>query len=113
MKKNEKQTFLKTSIIVIITTFLMKAVGLVREIALSYYFGAGVITDAYNVALTVPATLFEYVTFGISIAYIPIFTNISHRHGEKKGKFYLSRFLSHFYTLGGKNICQWLFRCNI
>lgn len=84
MKKNEKQTFLKTSIIVIITTFLMKAVGLVREIALSYYFGAGVITDAYNVALTVPATLFEYVTFGISIAYIPIFTNISHRHGEKK-----------------------------
>lgn len=84
MSDKRIKVLFNSSAMVIGVTFLMKAFGLVREMALSHYFGASSITDAYNIAQTIPITLFEYVTFAIGIAYIPVFTNIKNRYSMNK-----------------------------
>ncbi|WP_233004650.1 murein biosynthesis integral membrane protein MurJ [Exiguobacterium aurantiacum] len=70
------------AILLIFTTFLSKILGFVRDVALSYFYGASEITDAYLISLTIPGTIFSFIGVGIATSYIPIY----HEINEKKGK---------------------------
>jgi putative peptidoglycan lipid II flippase len=63
--------------IMVAAIFLSRILGLVRDMVVSYYFGAqvGIVTDAYKAAFSLP-DLFYYLIAGgaLSSAFIPVFT---------------------------------------
>ena len=63
--------------IMVAAIFLSRILGLVRDMVVSYYFGASVgpVTDAYKAAFSLP-DLFYYLIAGgaLSSAFIPVFT---------------------------------------
>ncbi|MGM1003306.1 murein biosynthesis integral membrane protein MurJ [Acinetobacter haemolyticus] len=69
--------FFKIFISLIGLTLLSKILGFLREVFLSYYYGASYITDAYLIALTIPGVLFAFFTIAISVGFIPIFSRVS------------------------------------
>lgn len=58
-------------------TLISKILGFLREVFLSYFYGASSTTDAYLVALTIPGVLFAFFSTAVTIGFIPTFTRIS------------------------------------
>lgn len=71
----------KTAFIIMLITIFSKILGFIREISLSYFYGASNISDAYLISLTIPMTIFAFIGTGISTCYIPIFNDIEGRNG--------------------------------
>lgn len=69
--------FAKTLFFLMILTLFSKVLGFLREIFLSYFYGASSITDAYLVALTIPGVLFAFFSTAIAVGFIPTFTIVS------------------------------------
>lgn len=82
----------KTALIIMIITFFSKIIGFIRDIVLSYFFGASNISDAYLISLTVPSVIFGLIGVGIVTAYIPMQSRIIEESGDLVG----SRFTSNF-----------------
>ena len=54
---------------------LSRLVGLVREPIIAYYFGRGVQVDAFQIAWTVPSTVYDLLIAGaVSAALVPVFS---------------------------------------
>lgn len=52
-----------------------RILALVRDMVISYFFGAGEVTDAYNAAFKLPDLLYYLIAGGaLSSAFIPVFT---------------------------------------
>lgn len=52
-----------------------RVLALVRDMVVSYYFGAGMVTDAYKAAFSLPDLLYYLIAGGaLSSAFIPVFT---------------------------------------
>lgn len=73
-------------LLVMVFTILSKIFGFTRDIILSYYYGAGNISDAYLVSTTIPLTLLAMVGAGITTGFIPIYSKISNEHSAEKSK---------------------------
>lgn len=58
---------------VVIFTIISKLMGFLREVILSYYFGATGISDAYLISQTIPGTIFQFVGTGLTTCFIPIY----------------------------------------
>lgn len=58
-------------------TLISKILGFLREIFLSYFYGASSTTDAYLVALTIPGVLFAFFSTAVAIGFVPTFTRVS------------------------------------
>lgn len=67
---------------VVLFTLIAKALGFVRELALSYYFGATGISDAYLISQTIPGTIFQFVGTGLTTCFIPIYYKVLNRDGR-------------------------------
>src|SRR5687768_11824311 len=65
----------KAAGIMVAAIMASRVLALVRDMIVSYYFGAGPVTDAYNAAFRLP-DLFYYLIAGgaLSSAFIPVFT---------------------------------------
>lgn len=68
----------QTTLAVMIITVLSKVLGFVREMVLSYVYGASDITDAYLISQTIPTVIFSFISAGIATGVnghlrIPIF----------------------------------------
>ena len=72
----------KAALLVMIITVISKIVGFVREIVLSYVYGASAITDAYLISQTIPLTIFSFISAGIATGYIPIYSKIQQNDGK-------------------------------
>lgn len=75
----------KTAFILMLVTIISKIFGFSREITLSYFYGASNISDAYLISLTIPTVIFSFIGIGISIGYIPMYSNIQQQYGKKEG----------------------------
>lgn len=85
----------RLTIIVFLITFLTKILGFIRDVLLSYYFGASSITDAYLISLTIPGTLYEFVGAAIATSFIPIyFSLLNDKDGEEKTKIFLKNLVN-------------------
>ncbi len=58
-------------------TFISRLLGLAREVAMSAAFGAGMVTDAFNVAFRIPNFLRRLFAEGsFSLAFVPVLTQV-------------------------------------
>lgn len=64
-------------------TLISKVLGFLREIFLSYFYGASSTTDAYLVALTIPGVLFAFFSTAVAIGFVPTFTRVSNNVEER------------------------------
>lgn len=71
----------KTAIILMFITIFSKLFGFLREITLSYFYGASSISDAYLISLTIPTVIFSLIGTGIVTGYIPIYSRINKEYG--------------------------------
>lgn len=69
--------------IVSIATLCSRILGFVRDMAIAWLFGAGMMADAFFVAFRIPSTLRELLGEGaLSAAFIPAFTRAKSRGGR-------------------------------
>ena len=66
----------KVVIMVMLITIASKVLGFLRDIVLSYYFGASNITDAYFISLVIPGIVAGFIGAGIETAFIPMYSKI-------------------------------------
>lgn len=71
----------KTAFAIMMVTIMSKILGFSRELALSYFYGASTITDAYLVSLTIPSVVFSFIGAGIGTGFIPQLSRIKHQQG--------------------------------
>lgn len=70
---NSSAKILKLVSGVFLLTLLGKLLGFVRELLLSYYYGASGIVDAFLISQTIPGTIFQFVGTGLATCFIPIY----------------------------------------
>lgn len=91
----------KTAIRLMIITLISKLFGFSRDIILSYFYGASRVSDAYLISLTIPEVVFGFVTMGISTGYIPIYSTISKKEGEKSSLRFTNNLINAVLVLSG------------
>ncbi len=65
-------------------TFLSRVLGLVREQVFAYLFGAGPVSDAFQMAFRIPNILRDLLAEGaMSSALVPIYTKLRHEKGDE------------------------------
>lgn len=74
---------MKTSYILMIITILSKVFGLLREKALAYFFGAGIIADIFLIAFQLPMTFTNVISGAVANGYIPMYDKIRQRENKK------------------------------
>lgn len=74
----------KTAFMVIIITLLSKIFGFIREITLSFMYGASYISDAYLISITIPSVIFGFVSTGLAAGYIPMYSKIINQNGDNE-----------------------------
>jgi putative peptidoglycan lipid II flippase len=74
----------QAALLLIVGTTLSRILGLVRETAIAYQFGATAQTDAYLVASIVPLTISSIIVGSLATAFIPVFTEYRLRTGEEE-----------------------------
>lgn len=80
----------RTVLIFTIMSILAKIIAFGRELILSYYFGAGQISDVFLLSMTLPVTIFGFVAAGVTSGYIPVYQKVN----LEKGKEFAVRFTS-------------------
>lgn len=66
----------------VLFTLLAKVLGFVRELLLSYFFGATGISDAYLISQTIPGTIFQFVGTGLTTCFIPVYYKVLQEHNR-------------------------------
>lgn len=65
-------------------TFLSRILGLVREQVFAYFFGAGLYTDAFQIAFRIPNLLRDLFAEGaMSSSLVPVYTKAKVQHGDE------------------------------
>ncbi len=76
------------AMVLMMFTMIGRATGLLREMMLSYFFGASAISDAYVVATTFSSVIFAGLAASILNGYIPQAVNLNSDENNK----YTTRF---------------------
>lgn len=84
----------KTAILLMFLTIISKIIGFLREISLSYFYGATNVSDAYIISITIPTVIFALIGAGISTGFIPMFSSIERDYGEKEAKRYMNNLVN-------------------
>lgn len=75
-----EKLLLHSSLTLTLTSMLSYALGLVRDKAFAYKFGASSLLDTYNAAFVVPDFLFAVLVSGaLAAAFVPIFTRLDEK----------------------------------
>ena len=82
MKKGN--SLIKSTFIIMIVSLISRALGFVRDMLIAKNFGAGMYTDAYNVAVSVPEIIFTLVGLAISTAFLPMLSKVKAKKGKRE-----------------------------
>lgn len=89
----DKQNYGRNVLIVASLTVLSKLIAVIRQIVLTYYFGATNISDAYILAQTIPNSLFLLVSSAIGVSFIPVFNKVKQDKGNDEAELFTSRII--------------------
>ena len=82
---SENKSIAKSAAIMAIATFFSRIAGLLREQTFAYVFGAGALTDAFNVAFRIPNLLRDLFAEGaMSAAFVPTFNEALEKEGKER-----------------------------
>ena len=84
----------KNVAIIMVLTIFSKFFGFFREVALTYYYGASAVSDAYLTANVIPQVLFTLVGTGLATTFIPIFNKIMNKEGEEEANLFTSNIIN-------------------
>ena len=87
-----RQGIAKASIILIFATLLSRSFGFLREVVIAGTFGASATTDAFFVALTVPALFSDFVKYSVKNSFVPVFSQYRINHGDEAAWRFAGRF---------------------
>ncbi len=94
-----RPSLLRSTLIFSSGTFVSRILGLVREQAIAYAFGANAATDAFWVAFRIPNFLRRLFAEGsFSVAFVPVFTEVKEKRSHEDLKQLVARTAG---TLGG------------
>jgi putative peptidoglycan lipid II flippase len=80
---NEKQRVAKAAGVIGIFTLLSRIFGFIRDMVVAWFFGAGLLTDAFFVAFRIPNLLRRLLAEGsLSMAFVPVFTEYLTQKGK-------------------------------
>ncbi len=97
MTASTRRTIVKAATIIMVGNIASRVLGLVREQVIAALFGATGLTDAFQVASTVPTTIYDFLIGGaISAALIPVFSDYADDPAHADD---LSRMISTLLTL--------------
>ena len=75
----------KTVVIFTILSGVAKIIAFAKELLLAYCFGTSTISDVYLVSMTLPMTLFGFISSGITSGYIPIYSMLVSKKNKNEG----------------------------
>ncbi len=90
----------RAAILILILTFLSKAIGFLRDIVLSWLYGAGGVSDAYLVSYTIPGVVFALIGIGIATSYVPLYHEIDTNAGDREAVGFTNRVINILMLLG-------------
>ncbi|MEG1310591.1 MAG: murein biosynthesis integral membrane protein MurJ [Romboutsia sp.] len=74
----------KAAVGLMAATLIAKILGFSRELALASAYGASNTSDAFLVALNIPAVIFTAIGTSLGTAFIPLYCDINAKGGEKE-----------------------------
>lgn len=74
----------KTTIVLMIVTIIAKILGFGRELVLASVYGVSLYSDAYLVALNIPAVIFSAIGGALATTFIPLYFECSNVNGESR-----------------------------
>lgn len=74
----------KITIFLMLLSMISQISGFIRELTLSYLFGASSISDAYLISLTIPMVIFSFIGQALTTSYIPIFSKLYNDRDNSK-----------------------------
>ena len=89
-----KNNILKITVVITILSFISKIIGLGRDALIASTFGATYVTDAYNIALTIPNILYMICASAIMITFIPNFIEVEENEGISKAYDFANKFIT-------------------
>lgn len=78
-----KAKLAKAATLIMVVTFISKAVGFLRDTLIASSFGATYQTDAYNMAISIPEILFAILSLAITTTFIPILSESYNSRGKE------------------------------
>ncbi len=75
---------IKSTFIIMMVSLISRALGFIRDMLIAKNFGAGMYTDAYNMAVSVPEIIFTLVGLAISTAFLPMLSKVKAQKGKKE-----------------------------
>lgn len=75
-------------ILMMAANLLVKVFGLLREVLLANFYGAGIHTDAYIIANNIPTVLFAAIGTALTTTFVPMYSRIRQEDGEKRANSY-------------------------
>lgn len=94
MNKQRQQSSGANALMVISLTMLAKIIAIVRQMVLTYFYGAGSISDAYLLAQSIPNILFLLVSSAIGVSFTPVFMKVKEEKGDKESNRFTGNILS-------------------
>ena len=98
-KKKFALTTAQVAACMAVLTVVTKVLAFVREMALANYFGAGVVTDAYAMAISIPNSLLAAAISAIGTSFMPAFSKKIETEGEDAAHKLTSKLLSLLFAL--------------
>ncbi|MFP4452766.1 MAG: murein biosynthesis integral membrane protein MurJ [Desulfobacterales bacterium] len=82
---DEKRHVTRAAGIIGLATLLSRVLGFVRDMIIAWFFGAGLLSDAFFVAFRIPNLLRRLFAEGtLSMAVVPVFTEQMTKYGKKE-----------------------------
>jgi putative peptidoglycan lipid II flippase len=83
----EKKQITRATGVLTAATMISRVAGLVRDMVVAAVFGAGLLTDAFFVAFTIPNLLRRFFAEGsLTAAFVPTFTDVLHHEGTEEAR---------------------------
>ena len=73
----------KAAVGLMAATLVAKILGFGREIALASAYGTSSISDAFLVAMNIPAVIFTAIGTSLGTAFIPLFCEVKSKNGDE------------------------------
>lgn len=84
----------KTTISLMMITMISKVFGFVRELVLTYIYGASDISDVFITSSTIPTILFTSIVVAIVTTFIPLFYELNRKNGREKALLFTNNILN-------------------